>query len=285
MGLLLDSFWRAAGCCLKPRVLAASLLPLAAIVLLACAAGWLFWAPAVSWARDLVGHAAWLEGMGGWIGRDRAGQATAVVAPLLVIVVAGPALLMGGLLATTTLMMPMLLRWVSACRFSGLERKRGASLLASLAWALGSVLAALLALVVTLPLWLLPPLMVLLPPLILGWLNYRVMAFDALAEHASRQERVSIFRRHRWPLLAIGVACSVLGAAPGVVWISGWLFLAAFVVLVPLAAWIYTLVFVFSALWFIHYCLAALAQLRSQSSGPAALDRSSPVPTDHVLPS
>ena len=33
---------------------------------------------------------------------------------------------------------------------------------------------------------------------------------------------------------------------------------AAFVVLVPLAIWIYTLVFALSSLWFAHYLLAAL---------------------------
>jgi hypothetical protein len=29
------------------------------------------------------------------------------------------------------------------------------------------------------------------------------------------------------------------------------------------AIWIYTLVFAFSSLWFTHYCLAALAELRA----------------------
>lgn len=41
----------------------------------------------------------------------------------------------------------------------------------------------------TLPLWLIPPLALLLPPLILGWLTYRVMAHDVLAEHADAAER------------------------------------------------------------------------------------------------
>jgi len=41
-------------------------------------------------------------------------------------------------------------------------------------------------------------------------------------------------------------------------------------VLVPIAIWIYTLVFAFSALWFAHYCLDALAQLRAQRAVAAA---------------
>ena len=41
-------------------------------------------------------------------------------------------------------------------------------------------------------------------------------------------------------------------------------------VLVPLAIWIYTFVFVFSSLWFAHYCLAALAERRLGEPPPAA---------------
>ena len=119
---------------------------------------------------------------------------------------------------------------------------------------------------ISLPLWLLPPLILLLPPLIWGWLTYRVMAFDALAAHASKEERREIFRRHRGWLLAIGVISGYLGAAPSVIWASGALLAAAFVILVPLAIWIYTLVFAFSSLWFAHYCLAALQALRAEQT-------------------
>ena len=64
------------------------------------------------------------------------------------------------------------------------------------------------------PLWLVPPLVLVLPPLIWGWLTCRVMAFDVLAEHASADERRTILRGQRWPLLAMGVVCGYLGAAP-----------------------------------------------------------------------
>ena len=133
---------------------------------------------------------------------------------------------------------------------------------------LGQIGAALAALVLTLPLWLIPPLVLILPPLIWGWLTYRVMSFDALADYASADERRAILKSHRWPLLAIGVLCGYMGAAPAVVWASGVLFAALFVVLVPLAIWIYTFVFVFSSLWFAHYCLDALVQLRAVQPVP-----------------
>ena len=41
----------------------------------------------------------------------------------------------------------------------------------------------------SLPLWLIPPLVLVVPPLIWGWLTYRVFSFDVLSLHASRDER------------------------------------------------------------------------------------------------
>ncbi len=163
-------------------------------------------------------------------------------------------------------MTPALVAMVAERRFAQLERKRGGSLLAGVFWSLGSTVLAIIALLVSVPLWLIPPLILVLPPLIWGWLTYRVMAFDALAEHASRPERLEILRRHRSSLLAIGVITGYLGAAPSLLWASGALFVVAFVILVPIAIWVYTLVFAFSSLWFAHYSLAALQALRDNEA-------------------
>ena len=65
-------------------------------------------------------------------------------------------------------------------------------------------------------------------------------------------------------LLIMGVITGLMGAAPSLVWASGALFVAAFVVLIPIAVWIYTLVFAFSSLWFAHFALAALQALRAE---------------------
>jgi hypothetical protein len=45
-------------------------------------------------------------------------------------------------------------------------------------------------------------------------------------------------------------------------WASGVVFIALAPLMVPLAIWVYTLVFALSSLWFAHYCLAALQALR-----------------------
>jgi hypothetical protein len=122
----------------------------------------------------------------------------------------------------------------------------------------------LIALLVSIPLWFVPPLVLILPPLIWGWLTYKVMSYDVLSEHASREERVALIRRHRTSLLGMGVLTGYLGAAPSVVWASGALAIVFAPVLVPVAVWIYTLVFAFSALWFAHFALAALQAYRAE---------------------
>lgn len=264
MHLFLDSFWRAVAYCLHPRVIALSFLPLVIMVVLALGLGYFFWDPALQWVRGQLESSQLMNSIWSWLTSVGAGNLKTVVAPLVIIFALTPLIVLGSLLLVAIFMGPSLATLVAERRFPQLERKRGGSLAISIAWSLGSTLLALVALVISLPLWLVPPLILVLPPLIWGWLTYRVMAFDSLSEHASVDERREVFRRHRPWLLGIGVVTGYLGAAPSIVWASGALFAAAFVVLIPVAIWIYTLVFAFASLWFAHYALAALEKLRAE---------------------
>ena len=240
------------------------------MVLLAAVLGYFYWDAAVAWTRGALDAWPLLSSFWAWIGRLFSGDVTSVLASMVVVFAATPLIVVVSLLVVAGLMAPALTQLVGQRRFPSLEQKKGASFFGSVARSLGVTLLALVALVVSMPLWLIPPLVLILPPLIWGWLTYRVMSFDALAEHASPEERAALMRAHRLPLLCIGVLCGYLGAAPSIVWASGLLFAAAFFVLVPIAIWIYTLVFAFSALWFAHYCLDALAQLRAQRAAALA---------------
>lgn len=269
MRLLLDSFWRAVAYCLHPRVIVLSIAPLILMAVLAAGLGYFYWDPAVAWMREALDAWPILSSLWGWIERAGASDVKAVLAPLAVVFAATPVIVVLSLLIVSGLMAPALTRLVAQRRFPALEEKKGASFILSVFRSLGMTVLALLALIVSVPLWLVPPLVLVLPPIIWGWLTYQVMSFDALAEHANSEERNTLLRAHRWPLFGVGVLCGLLGAAPSVVWASGLLFAAAFFVLVPLAIWIYTLVFAFSALWFAHYCLDALAQLRAARAAAA----------------
>ncbi len=269
MTKLLDSFWRAAMYCLHPRVIALSILPLVIMAVVSLGLGYFFWEGAIATVRsnlesfELVKTMVqWLEGLG-------LSGLRLVLAPTLLLFLAIPVIVIVSLLFVAVFMTPAMVALVAERRFPQLERKKGGSMLASLAWSLGSTLLAVIALVLSIPLWLIPPLILVLPPLIWGWLTYRVMSYDALVDHASREERQQIFKEHRASLLGIGVLSGYLGAAPSLIWASGAMFVAMAPILVPIAIWIYTLVFAFSSLWFAHYTLAALELLRKKNNALA----------------
>ncbi len=270
MNLFLDSFWRAVAYCIRPRVIALSFLPLVLMVALTLGLGYWYWESALDWVRSALESTTVVATVSAWLQSVGFGNLKMVLAPLIVIFTVTPFIVLLSLLTVAFLMTPALTLLVAERRFPQLERKRGGSLVLGVLRALGLTLLSLLAMLLSSPLWLVPPLILILPPLIWGWLTYRVMAFDALAEHASAQERREIFQRHRGWLLAMGVLCGFMGAAPSLIWASGALLAAAFVILVPLAIWIYTLVFAFSSLWFAHYCLAALQALRTEAARKAA---------------
>jgi hypothetical protein len=272
MNPMIDAFFRAAMYCLHPRVIALSFLPLAVMVAVSLGLGYFFWNDAVDFLRLQLTGWAWMEWLGQWLDRMGLEGVRLVLAPALLLFASIPFIVVASLLMVAMFMMPAMVSLVSERRFAGLERKKGGSFWGSLAWSLGSTLAACLALLLSVPLWLIPPLVLILPPLIWGWLTYRVMAYDALADHASTEERRLLFKTHRFQLLGIGIVSGYLGALPSVLWASGAMFIAMAPVLVPLAIWIYMLVFAFASLWFAHYALAALAQLRAlpvASTGPA----------------
>ena len=264
MSRLVDSFWRAAVYCLHPRVIALSFLPLIIMTVASLGLGYLYWNDAVDMLRSQLDSYKLVSSMSQWLEGLGLGNLRQVLAPALSLFLAIPVIVITSLLFVAVLMTPAMVSLVGERRFATLERRQGGSLAASLVWSLASTLLACIALVLSFPLWLVPPLVLVLPPLIWGWLTYRVMAYDALAEHASADERRQIFKEHRWSLLSIGVLSGYLGAVPSVIWASGAMFVAMAPILVPVALWIYTLVFAFSSLWFTHFALSALQQLRSR---------------------
>ncbi|MCV2349584.1 EI24 domain-containing protein [Paucibacter sp. Y2R2-4] len=263
-----DAFWRAAAYCLHPRVIALSILPLLLAAGLAFGLGYFFWEAAVSGVRSTLDSWRLVETLLGWLDHVGASGLRSVLAPLLVLALALPVIVVLSLLLVALLMTPTLVKLVADRRFMGLERKHGGPWWKSLAWSAWHAVLALFALVVSMPFWLIPPLVLILPPLIWGWLGYKVFSFDALAEHASVAERRQLMRAHRLPLLLLGLVTGYLGAAPAAIWAFGVMAVALAPFLILASIWLYTLVFAFSTLWFTHYCLAALQEMRQQRVAP-----------------
>ena len=117
--------------------------------------------------------------------------------------------------------MGQMVEHVATTSFPDLERRRGGGLAGSIANGIATLIGMAVLALVTLPLWVLVPLWPLIPLAIFAWANQRLLRFDALAEHADRQEMRRLFRErrsHLWQmgfLLALVAYITVLGfAAP-----------------------------------------------------------------------
>jgi len=263
MQAALLAFVRALWSQLHWRMLLLTLLPFLASALLWGVALWLGLQPLIDWLQAwFVEHQGFgaVGRMLGWIGL---GALKTLIVPLLAMWALLPLMILTALIFVATLAIPAVVRHVSYRSYPALQERHGGSFFGSL-WTFCSTFVVFAVLwLVTLPLALLPPLTFVVQPLLWGWLTYRVMAYDALAQHASADERRTLLRRHRWPLLLIGAVAGAMGAAPTLLWLGGALSVILFPLLAAGAIWLYVLVFVFTGLWFQHYCLAALAELRA----------------------
>lgn len=277
-----DALWRALAYCLHPRVVFLSLLPLLLAMGGLGGLAWGFWSDAVAGVRQGLDAWSLSQALLSWMDAIGATGFRSVLAPVIVLMVAVPVVVVACLLLVAALMMPAIVRLVQSRRFPGLVSHHEASVWQSLMWSLGATLMALFAMVVSWPLWFIPPLAMVLPPLIWGWLTYRVMAFDTLANLATPGERQVLLRAHRLPLIGMGVVTGLLGAAPSALWALGALAVVMAPLLVLVSVWLYTLVFAFSSLWFAHYLLAALSELRQPRS--AARQAATPGPAPLTAP-
>ncbi|MFI4982980.1 MAG: EI24 domain-containing protein [Nevskiales bacterium] len=271
MKLLFGSFWRAVAYCLHPKVLFLSLLPLVVAGVLTLGSYVLFWESALKAVRNTLDYWQLTKFMLDWTTTVLGAGFRTVITQLILMALSIPVVVALTLVLVGLWVTPAVVTRVSRRRFPTLERRHGGSWWLGAFAALGYTIAALVAVVITLPFWLIPGLALVLPPLIWGWLTAKVMGFDALVEHASQPEREAILRAHRGPLLGMGIVCGFLCGIPSLTWALSATFLIAAPFVMVGVIWLYTLIFTFSATWFTHYGLSALAALRDAESAMRAV--------------
>ena len=269
MSLLIVSFYRALLSQLHPRMLLLTVLPFIAAVAIWGAALYVGLQPMIdqlyAWFADYgLFHTAgdMLDSMG-------LNSLRALLVPLIAMWLLLPFMIVSAMVLVGSLAMPAIARHVGLRHYPQLAPRHGGSFLGSLWVSLSSFIVFIIAWLITLPLNLVPLFALFVQPLLWGWLAYRVMTYVALADYADRDERLDLVRRHRWSLLMIGIATGSLGAAPGLLWLGGAMSVIFFPMLAAAAIWMYLLIFVFSGLWFQHYCLEVLARLRALPVAPA----------------
>lgn len=271
MQKILFAFGKALLSQLHVRMLLLTVLPFIVSVAIWGVLLWLGLQPMIDWLHAYFADNGGFRVAGDMLGWLGLGAINAVLVPLIAMWVLLPLMILTALMFVGVMAMPIIVKHVGSRHYPELDQKKGGSLFGSL-WVGGTsfVIFAFLWLA-TLPLVLFPPLTFAVQPALWGWLTYRVMAYDALSEHASAEEMKTLLRRHRWPLLAIGAITGAMGAAPTLLWLGGALSVIFFPLLAAGAIWLYVLVFVFTGLWFEHYCLDALRQYRSAPASEAVL--------------
>ncbi|MCA3185600.1 MULTISPECIES: EI24 domain-containing protein [unclassified Cupriavidus] len=268
MNDILRAFGRAVVSQLHPRMLMLTVIPFVLATALWGGLIWWGWDPIMGTARALLEGSvftSWIYSMLDWLGLQ---SLRTVVAPLFVLTLAIPLVIASMLIFISLFSVPAVVKHLERA-YPDLQKGHGGSIAGSVFQALGNTVVFLLLVLVTLPLWLIPPFFALIPPVLWGWLTYRVMTYDALSEHATAEERKTLMKRHRIPLLTIGVVVGLLGSAPTLLWVWSAVIIFLFPVVLAGTLWLYVLIFIFSALWFGHYCLRALADLRAERDAAA----------------
>lgn len=248
---------------MHPRMLWLSLRPFFIVSVFWGCLIWLTWTPALEALSVFLTTSvftSWIQNGLIWAGFD---NARAFIAPLFFVMLIIPLITISLLVLVAFSTVPAVVKIVVRhAHYQDLIPKHGGSFLGSLVYSLWSALICLVLVMLTLPVWWLPPLVAILPPLLWGWLTMRLMSYDVLAKHASAEERDQLLEKYRWPLLGMGIASGMLGAVPTFFWATSALALVLFPIVSFVALWIYSLIFVFAALWFSYFLLDALKVLR-----------------------
>ena len=193
-----------------------------------------FWGAvaAAFWERLAAALAAlfqrWLEPAAGFLHLDLGG-ATSVAAYVVLVLLLVPLVYLTALFILGAFGMQKMVDHVASRAFPALERRRGGSVAGSVWNGVAALGGMALLFLVSLPLWLLPPLWPLIPLAIFAWGNQKLLRYDALAEHAEAAEMARLFRERRGALLTLGLLFALLAYVPFVGFIGPVLFGLAFI--------------------------------------------------------
>ena len=170
-----------------------------------------FWGQAALRVADLIRQ--WAEYASIIVPWD-ASDVALFAAKVLILLLMVPLIQLTALLILGVFGMPAMVNHVAERSFAQLERRGGGSIAGSLWNGVVAIVGLVLLGLVSLPLWLIPPLWPILPIAILAWVNQRVLRYDALAEHADVGEMRRIFDARRGALYLLGAALALVAYVP-----------------------------------------------------------------------
>lgn len=225
---------------LNPKMLALVLWPILLALIVWLAIAFFYWG---SWADSLTAliQATPLEK---WVQQGFLATVSNYLVKFMLAVLLLAAVYLTAMLITAVFVMPIMVNHMARKYYPDLERKQGGTIADSVANTAAAIAVYCLGWVLSLPLWLFLPLAIVLPVILMAYLNQRLFRYDALSEHASKQEYEQIVRHAAPRLYSLGAIIGLLNFVP----------------LVNLFTPIY------AGLAFIHLCLGELKRLRHGAS-------------------
>ncbi|CAM3845949.1 EI24 domain-containing protein [Castellaniella denitrificans] len=243
LALVGQAFRRAAASQLHPRMIAALFLPFVIAFLGAVLLLWFFWQPLTGWLDQEASSWGLFNTIDGWLVAVGLFSLKLWLVPLLAAGLLLPMAGILGLVIAAVFVMPIVLRHLEHREYRGLNRQ-GRNTTALGVWnAIWVGLLFCLGWLFTMPLWLIPPMALVLPVFWWAFALNRMLRVDAMIEHASPAERRLLWRRHNRQLWLIAACLAVVNLIP------------LFWLVMP----------VFSALVYAHFCLEAIRRLRAET--------------------
>lgn len=181
-------------------------------------------------------------GIGEWLKNIESDWVAVSIQSLLHIVIFIPLIIMTTLVITTIFVMPALIKLVANRNYPELKREHGGSISGSIINAMLATGIFILMWIITLPLWTIGA-GIIIPFVAAAFMNQQLFRYDALSEHASKQEIKTVCASNRFSLWGLGL-------------------LTGFMQFVPV---LNLLAPIFTALAFIHFGLAHLKLLRAEN--------------------
>ncbi len=229
---LIEAFWSL----LQAKMLALVLWPMLASTVIWLGAALFFWKNWVTGLNGLLQSATLAK----WVGDGVSGAVSHYLVVLILILLLFLAAYLTTLLITAIFAMPMIVDHVARKEYPDLERLKDGNLLDSLTNTAIAIATYGIGWVLILPSWLFAPLAIVLSVILTAHLNQRLFRYDALAEHASKEEIAEITQGSSAKLYLLGGVAGLLQFVPLINLLSP----------------------VFIGLAFIHLCLTELRELR-----------------------
>ena len=196
---------------LHPRMLWLMAWPVAVAIVVWIGVLVLMWAEAIAWLGDKM--RGWITHATFFIDWDPTLVAMWLAKALLIIMLL-PLVQVTALLILGIFGMPSMVEHVAARNFQTLDRRHGGTFAGSVVNSIVAVLGLIGLGLLSLPFWFFPPLWPAIPVVIFGWVNQRVLRYDALAEHATAEEMLRVFREQRWGMYLLGAILALVAYIP-----------------------------------------------------------------------